>query len=124
MRGIRGATTADMDTQEAILDATEELLRETVAVNDLDPADVAAAFFTVTPDITAQFPQIAARVRLGWTNVAILGASEMPVAGDAERCIRVLLLVNSDKRQDEMNFVYMRGASGLRNRGLDETAQA
>ena len=113
VRGIRGATTADSDTREAILEATEELLREMCAVNDVDPEDFASVFFTTTRDITAEFPQVAARVGLGWENVALVGATEMNITNDAERCIRVLIHVNTDKRQDEMKFVYKRGAIQL-----------
>ncbi len=121
VRGIRGATTADSDTREAILEATEELLREMCAVNDVDPEDFASVFFTTTRDITAEFPQVAARVGLGWENVALVGATEMNIANDAERCIRVLIHVNTDKRQDEMKFVYKRGAIQLRARGRTNT---
>ena len=121
VRGIRGATTADADTREAILEATEELLREMCSVNDVDPEDFASVVFTTTRDITAEFPQVAARVGLGWENVALMGATEMPIPGDAERCIRVLIHVNTQKRQDEMKFVYMRGAARLRDRGRTRT---
>lgn len=124
VRGIRGATTADADTREAILEAAEELLREICAVNEVDPADIASAVFTTTRDITAEFPQVAARVRLGWEHVALLGATEIPILGDAERCIRVLIHINTDKRQDEMTFVYMRGATHLRARGKIQTDQS
>ena len=121
VRGIRGATTADSDTREAILEATEELLRELCAVNNVDPEDFASVFFSTTRDITAEFPPVAARVGLGWENVAFFGATEMNIANDAERCIRVLIHVNTDKRQDDMKFVYLRGATQLRARGITQT---
>ncbi len=121
VRGIRGATTADADTREAILEATEELLREMCAANDVDPADITSIFFTTTRDITAEFPQVAARVGMGWEHMALVGATEMNIANDAERCIRVLIHLNTDKRQDEMKFVYQRGAINLRARGRTDT---
>ncbi len=118
--GIRGATTADSDTRESILDATEELLRELSAANAIDQEDLATAIFTVTPDLTAAFPAEVARVRLQWTDGAYLSATEIPVPDAPERCIRVLLLVNTDRTRDEMQHVYLRGAAGLRQRGMAE----
>ena len=124
VRGIRGATTADSDTREDILEATEELLREICSVNEVDPADIASIFFTTTRDITAEFPQVAARVGMDWPHLALIGATEMNVENDAERCIRILIHINTDKRQDEMNFVYMRGATHLRARGRIHTDES
>ena len=117
-RGVRGATTADANTKEAILSATEELLRELVAANDIDPDFVAGAWFTTTPDLDAEFPPVAARTALGWTQVALLTGHEIGVPGSQPMCIRVLLLVNTEKRADEIKFVYLRGAVNLRSRGV------
>lgn len=118
--GIRGATTCDSDTRESILDATEELLRELSVVNDFDPDDLATAIFTVTTDLTAAFPAEVARVRLQWTDGAFLSATEIPVPDAPDRCIRVLLLVNTDKARGDIHHVYLRGASNLRQRGVNE----
>ena len=71
VRGIRGATTSDGNTREAILDATTELLAKLVEANDIQPDDVAAAIFTTTEDLNADFPAVAAR-RMGWRYVALL----------------------------------------------------
>ena len=114
VRGVRGATTAEANTSPAILAATRELLSRLVADNGLAVEDIASAFFTVTPDITAGFPAAAAR-QLGWVHAALMDAVEVPVPGDAPLCVRVLLHVNTEKRQDEMVFVYLRGAAALRN---------
>ena len=78
VRGIRGATTASSNTAEAITDATEELLRELVTLNDLDPTEIAFAYFTTTPDLNAEFPALAAR-RLGWLDVPLLCGHDMNV---------------------------------------------
>ncbi len=123
LRGIRGATTADADERDVILDATEELLHHLCEENQIDPADVSSAIFTVTPDLTAAFPPEAARVRLGWSHVALMSATEMAVPDSAERCIRVLIHINTDKRQDEMKFVYLHGAGNLRARGTEQHGQ-
>jgi len=113
VRGIRGATTVDRDDAGTILTATEELVREIVAANDLKPEDVASALFTVTPDLHAEFPAAAAR-RMGWTMVPLLNFTEIGVPGRLERCIRVLLHVNTQRGQHEMVHVYLREAVSLR----------
>ncbi len=113
VRGIRGATTVERDDAETILGATEELVREIVAANDLDATDVASALFTVTPDLRAEFPAAAAR-RMGWTMVPLLNFTEIGVPGRLEKCIRVLVHVNTEKSQVEMVHVYLREAVSLR----------
>jgi chorismate mutase len=101
------------DTAEAILSATEELVRELISANDLIAEDVASALFTVTPDLHAEFPAAAAR-RIGWTMVPLLNFTEIGVPGRLEKCIRVLLHVNTARSQNEMVHVYLREAVALR----------
>ena len=115
IRGIRGATIADDNTQQSILDATVELLTALVESNDVDVDDIAAAYFTTTEDLNAEFPAAAAR-QLGWQYVALLCAHEMQVPNAMDRVIRVLLLVNTDREASEIVFQYLRGADALRNR--------
>ena len=112
-RGIRGATTVDRNEREAILDATRELLEHMVRANDIRAEDVATAWFTTTPDLNADFPAIAAR-HLGWTHVALMDAHHMNVPGALPMCLRVMLLVNTTRRQEEIVHVYLRGARVLR----------
>jgi chorismate mutase len=113
VRGIRGATTVHEDSADAILSATEELVRELIAANDLEPENIASALFTVTPDLHAEFPAAAAR-RIGWTMVPLLNFTEIGVPGRLEKCIRVLLHVNTERSQNEMVHVYLREAVALR----------
>ena len=112
-RGIRGATTAEENSALAILDATRQLLIRMVAANRVDSVDVASAIFTVTPDLTAAFPARAAR-EMGWRHVPLLDAQEVAVPGSLPRCIRVLVLCNTDRSQEEIRHVYLRGAGTLR----------
>ena len=112
-RGVRGATTVDANTAEAILEATRELLTCIVEANHIAVEDVASAFFTVTGDLTAAFPAQAAR-QLGWRHVALLDAQEIPVPGGLPRCIRVLIHWNTTTPQAEVRHVYLRGAATLR----------
>lgn len=113
VRGVRGATTVECDDAEAILAATEELVREVVAANAIEPENVASALFTVTPDLHAEFPAAAAR-RMGWTMVPLLNFTEIGVPGRLEKCIRILVHVNTEKSQAEMVHVYLREAVMLR----------
>ncbi len=113
VRGIRGATTAAGNSAQEILDATAELLQALVQANDLQIEEVASAFFTTSPDLTAEYPAAAAR-RLGWRDTALLGGVEMAKPGGPARCIRVLLHVNTALPQAAMRHVYLRGAKVLR----------
>ena len=113
LRGIRGAITVDANTKEAILEATQELLAALIEANDLVAGDVASAFFSATQDLNAEFPALAAR-KLGWTHVALTCMPEMYVPGSLPMCVRILMHVNTAKRQDEVKFIYLRGARALR----------
>jgi chorismate mutase len=125
VRGLRGATTATENTAEAIVEATGELLAELVRLNGLDRAEVCFAYFTTTLDLDAEFPALAAR-RMGWTSVPLLCGNDMVVPGpnprSVPRCIRILLLYNTDRAQSEMRFAYLRGAQAIKA-DLDKTAQ-
>ncbi|HXM58828.1 MAG TPA: chorismate mutase [Candidatus Dormibacteraeota bacterium] len=118
VRGIRGATTVALNDAVAIVEATEELLRELVVRNDLDPEEIAFAYFTTTPDLDAEFPALAAR-RLGWVDVPLLCGHDMavrqPNPRGIARCIRILLLYNTDRRQKEMQHAYLRGARAIKH---------
>ena len=120
-RGVRGATTVDANTAEAILLATRELLEALVIANDLEHGDLASAIFTVTQDLNAAFPARAAR-DLGWTEVALLCSHEIDVPGGLAGCIRVLLHWNTERAASEVKHVYLRGAERLRpDLGLNES---
>ena len=114
LRGVRGATTVDANTREAILEATTELLSALIEANSIHRDDVASAFFTTTPDLTAEFPALAAREKFGWTQVALMCGHEMNVPGSLPMCLRILLHVNTDRSASEIKFVYLRGARALR----------
>ena len=118
-RGIRGATTSTANTREAILEATTEMLERLVEANDLGKERIAAALFTTTRDLNADFPAVAARL-LGWTEVALMCSHEMDVPGAQPSCIRVMVLVNTDKQPGEIVNVYLRDAVNLRNRDTDD----
>src|SRR5579862_8782174 len=112
-RGIRGATTGARNDQEQILAATRELLQAIVQENELWVDDICSGIFTVTDDLDAAFPALAAR-QLGWTEVALMCMREIPVPGSLGACIRVLLHVNTTRGSSEMRHVYLREAVTLR----------
>jgi chorismate mutase len=112
-RGIRGATTADDNTRDAILTATHELLERIVAANDLCVEDIASVIFSTTPDLNAEFPAVAAR-ELGWHDAALLSTHEIAVPDSLERCIRVLIHWNTTHLAHEIVHIYMHGATSLR----------
>tara|TARA_B110000263_G_scaffold219068_1_gene206081 strand:- start:271 stop:651 length:381 start_codon:yes stop_codon:yes gene_type:complete len=118
-RGIRGATTSDANDRESIVDATKELLEVIVEQNNLEKEQIAAAFFSTTIDLNAEYPAVAARRSLGWTDVALFNTHEMLVPNDIAKCIRVLILANIEQTQSEINNIYLKDAENLRNRGSD-----
>lgn len=113
VRGIRGATTVERNNSKEIVEATQELMRTIVTSNELVLEDVGSVFFTVTQDLNAEYPAKAARA-IGWDNVPLFCALELPVEGSLPRCIRVLVQVNTDKSQKEIKHVYLREAVSLR----------
>jgi chorismate mutase len=112
-RGVRGATTATANTREAICSATQELLRRLIDANEIPMEEIASAFFTVTDDLDAEYPALAAR-EIGWVYVPLLCAREIAVPGGLPRCIRVLLHINTEKTQEQIRHIYLREAATLR----------
>ncbi len=112
-RGVRGATTVEVNTGEEILKATRQLLALMIRQNDIHEEDVASAIFTTTGDLDAEFPALAAR-QLGWLNVALMCTHELDVPGALQRCIRVLLHWNTEKPADRIVHVYIKDAARLR----------
>jgi len=112
-RGIRGAITADGDDVAAIARATKRLLTEMTRRNAIEVDEIASILFTVTADLRAGFPALAAR-EMGWVWVPMLHACEIDVPGSLGRCIRVLMHVNTTKQPAEIEHVYLDGATVLR----------
>jgi monofunctional chorismate mutase len=111
-RGIRGAITVDGDS--TVESATVELMEAIRARNAVRTEDVAAVVFTLTQDLRGGNPAAAARAN-GWDAVPLLNVSEHPAAdADLKRCLRVLVLWNTDRLQSDVRHVYLRGARSLR----------
>lgn len=112
LRALRGATTVDANEPEAILSATEELVREVMERNELEPDQMVSCIFTCTNDLDAEFPAVAAR-NLGLSSVPLLCAREIDVPGSLPRVIRLLLHCYSDPERPPRH-VYLREAESLR----------
>ncbi len=113
VRGIRGATTVEENTREAVLEATSELLAEIVRLNQIEHDHVASIIFTATQDLNAEFPAVAAR-QSGWSDIALECLPEMYVPGSLQKCLRILLHVNTTRSPRDLVHVYLRGARALR----------
>jgi chorismate mutase len=113
VRAVRGATTVAADEPALIRDAVIELLEAVLDDNDIVPADVVSAVFTATPDLVSEFPAHAARL-LGWTDIPLLCAQELPVRDALPRCIRVLVHAETRRPRSEIRHVYLREAILLR----------
>ncbi|HEX5436555.1 MAG TPA: chorismate mutase [Gemmatimonadaceae bacterium] len=113
VRAIRGATTVEADDPTQIRSATRELLEHILERNQLSVEHVISAIFSVTADLTSDFPAHAARA-LGWLDVPLLCTMEIPVPGALPHCIRVLLHVESTEARRDIAHVYLREARGLR----------
>jgi prephenate dehydratase len=113
VRGIRGATTSPSNQAADLLARTKELLTEIHKRNRFQPEDLASIIFTTTPDLNAAFPAMAAR-EIGWRDTAMLCAHEIDVPGSVPRCIRVLLLWNTETDPAKIHHVYLYEAESLR----------
>jgi chorismate mutase len=112
-RGVRGAITVDENSRESILQRTRQLLALMIRRNEIAADDVASAIFSVTPDLTAEFPALAAR-QLGWFDVPLLCTNEIAVPDSLPRCVRILVNWNTQRTQKDIVHIYLREAIALR----------
>lgn len=113
-RGIRGAITLSDNTKEEIKSATVELLNKMITENEVDIKDIAFAIFTLTDDLNADFPAKYARLECGFSDVPMMCYHELNVPNSLKMCLRVLLNINTEKKQNEIKHIYLKKASILR----------
>ena len=113
VRAIRGAVQIDGNERDLILEGTTELVSEVMSRNNLTTDDVISVLFTVTPDLTAEFPALAAR-KLGFHDVPLICATEIPVPGAMPRVVRLMAHVEMSVPRSAVQHVYLRGAAALR----------
>lgn len=114
IRGVRGATTTEANESELIIEATKEVVTCMIEENDIVPEQVAQVLITVTPDLNATFPAQALRLFPDWTYVPVMCATEIPVPNAVQKCIRIMMTINTDKAQREIKHIYLREAKKLR----------
>jgi len=114
VRGVRGATASEKDDPENILSATRKLLNTILNENPgMVIEDIASVLFTATDDLNSVYPARAAR-EMGWNQVPLISAREIPVPGGLAGCIRILIHWNTDTPQSEIRHVYLGTAASLR----------
>jgi len=114
MRGIRGATTVEENTQAAIWQAAQEMVQAILEENALPTEQIGACIFSMTEDLTAAFPTAGVRQLAGFDLVPLFDARQCAVEGSLPRCLRVLLLVETEQSQRAIHHVYLHGAATLR----------
>ena len=114
IHGIRGAITVDANTREDILLETKNLLFAMIKQNEIVAENIVSVIFTVTDDLNAAFPATAAR-EIGWLTVPLICAKEIAVPDSLPNVIRVLLTLNTEKSQSDINHIYLKGATSLRD---------
>ena len=113
VRALRGATTADSNTKEDIVQATTELLEEMLDRNDIATDDLILITFTATKDLTAEFPAAAVR-KVGLSHVPVICAGELDIEGSLQGTIRVMILLYTEKAREQLRHVYIKDARQLR----------
>lgn len=113
MVSIRGAITVEENTVESILNNTTMLIEKMESENNLLKENVISIIFSATSDLNKVYPARAAR-DLGYVNSGLMCFNEMAVEGSLDRCIRVMILYNSNINQEDINHIYLKGAKILR----------
>lgn len=113
IRAIRGAIQLDVDEREHLLKSTAELLTKTLHANNIESGQLISILFTASPDVTSEFPALAAR-QIGLTDVPLMCFAEMDVQHALPRTIRIMITADLDKSRAEIQHVYLRGATALR----------
>jgi chorismate mutase len=113
VRAVRGAVQVAGDDKAEILAGTTELVTEVMTRNELSTDDVISVIFTATSDLTAEFPALAAR-KLGFQEVPLLCAAEIPVPDAMPRVVRLMMHIQTDKPRSDVQHVYLHGAAALR----------
>ena len=113
-RGVRGAITLNKNTKEEIKLATVELLNEMLIQNEIEKKDISFAIFTLTSDLNADFPAKYARINCGFNKVPMMCYHKLDVENSLKMCLRILLKINTQKTQEEIKHIYLKGAKVLR----------
>lgn len=114
IRGVRGATTVEVDQEEMIIEATEELVKEMIRMNKIEPEKISSVWMTMTEDLVSTFPAKALRRLEGWRYVPVMCSREIPVPDSLPMCIRVMMHLQTLLNQQEVQHVFLERAVQLR----------
>lgn len=114
VRGIRGATRLEHDDALEMEEAVAELVSAMLSSNQISSDEVISVILTATPDLHSAFPARAVR-RMGWTDVPLLCAQELDIAGAMPKVVRVLIHAHLDLPRAQVTHVYLRGTESLRS---------
>ena len=113
-RGVRGAITVKENNEQVIFQATDRLFKKIIHENQIEPEQVASVFISVTDDITEAFPAKVLRSMEGWSYVPVMCMKEITVRSALDKCIRVMMHINTSKSQQDIHHVYLEDAVTLR----------
>ncbi|MBT2466859.1 chorismate mutase [Streptomyces sp. ISL-66] len=113
VRALRGAIQLEVDERVHLLEGVRQLFQEMLTANALDQDDLVSVLFTATPDLVSEFPAVAAR-ELGMTDVPLMCAQELDIAGSLPRVVRILAYAETELTKPEIKHVYLAGAAALR----------
>lgn len=114
-RGIRGAITVDNNSIESLKESVIELISEIKSRNNYDEKDISHVIFTLTPDINCIYPAKIAREEFdGWDRVPMMCFPEMNIENSLKKCLRILIVINTNLAQNDIKHVYLKGAANLR----------
>lgn len=111
---IRGATTVSSNTREEILKESSILIEEIIDKNQLDTNDIISMYFTMTRDLDKVYPALAVREMLNITDIPLLNFEEKYIEGSLEKCIRVMIYINSNKNKQDVKHIYLNKSKILR----------
>ena len=111
---IRGATTVTSNGKEEILKETSKLIETIILKNNLTTDDIISMCFTMTKDLDAVYPAVAVREILDIHDIPMLNYEEKYIQGSLNKCIRVMMYINTDKNRCDMNHIYLNNAKNLR----------
>lgn len=113
-RGIRGATTVSENDAGLMISETKRVLEEMIKENNVKASNVSHVFISVTDDLNATFPARALREFPGWTYVPVMCMAEINVVNSLKSCIRIMMVVNTDQKQEDVHHVFQNDALQLR----------
>ena len=113
-RGIHGAISVDGNNEQSIKEAVSELIKTILESNGIATEDISHVIFTMTGDLNKAFPAKFARELFDWKYVPMMCYNELNVPNSLPMCLRVLVVVNTDKKQNEIKHIYLKNAKKLR----------